>query len=103
MDIHEYTSIENQYGSDHRPVALSLTMHLKPINYIDPNVLLNTLIPDQGCGEIMLTQMNVKIDQAKINRVNRRFSFPLFLQPRFISEWLVAKPCGYEKRFRDEF
>lgn len=45
-NVHEYTSIDNQFGSDHRPVALTLTIELKPYNYIDPSVFLNTLIPD---------------------------------------------------------
>jgi len=34
--------------------------------------------------------------------VNQRYTFPIFLQPRFISEWLISKPAAYEKRFREE-
>jgi hypothetical protein len=100
--VHEYTSIDNQFGSDHRPVALTLTIELKPYNYIDPSVFLNTLIPDQGFGEMIFTSFQVSIEKNRFQKVNRRFSYPLFLQPRFISEWLVAKPSGYEKRYTDE-
>lgn len=103
VDVHEYTSIDNQFGSDHRPVALSLTMHLKPFNYLDPSVFLNTLIPDQGCGELLVSSMVIKIEKARLARTNRQFTYPLFLQPRFISEWLIAKPSGFEKRYRDEY
>ena len=62
VDVLEYTSIDDQFGSDHRPVALSLVMNLKPFNYLDPSIFLNTLIPDQGCGEIQVTSMEIKFE-----------------------------------------
>jgi hypothetical protein len=97
-----YDSISQQFGSDHRPVTLDLTINIEPHDFIDPATLINPLLPDQGHGELSIVKMSFQIDQAKFKQVNQRLSFPVFLQPRFISEWLVAKPTGYEKRFRDE-
>jgi len=36
------------------------------LDYINPRVLFNTLIPDQGRGEIVIQSLAVKINQKQI-------------------------------------
>lgn len=49
-----------------------------------------------------MTQMVLKLDETVLKGLKRRFYFPNFIQPRFISEWLIAKPVGYEKRYKND-
>lgn len=59
VHFHEYISIDQQFGSDHRPVVLTLTIDVQPLDYLNPAILLNTLLPDQGTGELKILNMAV--------------------------------------------
>ena len=34
VQLHSYNSLDNIYGSDHRPVQLDITLDLKPVRYL---------------------------------------------------------------------
>ena len=59
IDVQSYECIDNQFGSDHRPVCLNLTVYAEPIDFINPSILFNTLIPDQGRGEVLIQNMSI--------------------------------------------
>lgn len=51
----KYECRENVFGSDHRPVSLHTNIVTKPYHYLDPKRLLETKEPEQGRGELTLT------------------------------------------------
>lgn len=41
IDVHNYTSLEDVYGSDHRPVTLDFHLGLEPVRYMNLDKIIN--------------------------------------------------------------
>jgi len=63
--ITEYNCRDDYFGSDHRPVYLSLKLKTKPCFFMDPERLIDPTMINQGRGEITLKNVQLIFDEER--------------------------------------
>lgn len=91
INTHNYTSLEDVYGSDHRPVIFDFHLTLQPVHFMNLEKIINPqMSTKQGVGIISLQHLklkNINIAQMEIY-LKRKFAFPSHLQISFYGDYL---------------
>ena len=82
VEQNHYKCLHNVFGSDHRPVQLSLTIKdFKQPDFANLQKLLNREQPDQGYGQLDIEMVDIKsLNLAKIGKLTK-FDFSQMIKP----------------------
>ncbi|CDW91774.1 endonuclease exonuclease phosphatase family protein [Stylonychia lemnae] len=89
----KYDTLENVFGSDHRPIILDLELNLKPVRFLNLTKLRDkSMQTSQGLGIIKFNHLNLKnIKHLLIeNFLKRKLVFPSHLQISFYADYLES-------------
>ena len=76
--INNYYCLENYFGSDHRPVYMTMSLKTAPNNYMDLSKLVDERVEDQGRGELQAQFVMLSIDEHKLAKITEQLPDPSY-------------------------